>query len=103
MRKLLLGMKEHAVSIVMTLMIGKKSLSDLLSPEEVLSGNSLKILDTAKQAGIWRGELKCLRKGGTPVLILSTITLRTNPTRKPIGYTIIDYDQTEFSNKLKII
>jgi PAS domain S-box-containing protein len=84
-------------------MVGKASLCDIYNAEDSLTGKFLHILDTAKQAGIWRGELNCRGKGDKPVFILSTVTLRTDLVGKPIGYTVIDCDQTEFSNKLKTL
>ena len=84
-------------------MIGKASLADINNPEDVLSGKSQQILEAAGQDGLWSGELKYIAKGGKPVFVLSTVTLRTNSLGEPLGYTIIAHDQTEFSNKLKAL
>ena len=82
-------------------MIGKASLADIHNAEDVQSGRLIEILKDVDQSGLWSGELKCLGKGGKPLFVLSTITLRLNSLGKPIGYTIIAYDQTQFSNKLQ--
>lgn len=43
------------------------------------------------------GTVSCnASEKSTQVLGLSTVTLRTDPSGKPIGYTIIDYDQPDF-------
>ena len=86
-----------------TEMMGKASLGNILNPEDILSGKLTEILKSANKTGIWSGELKCIGKGGTLVLVLITVTLRVNSLGQPIGYTIVAHDQTEFSNKLQAL
>lgn len=86
-----------------TEMIGNKNLNDLHCSGDIQSGKSATIIETAIRAGVWRGELECLGKGNKPVLVLSTITLRTDPSGKPVGLTIVDSDQSEFSTKLQAL
>ena len=83
--------------------IGVLSLSDIHDPLDVQSGKLLTIFETTSQSGLWKGELKCIRKNGIPVSVQYTVTIRTNQLGKLVGYTIVSYDQTEFSDKLKAL
>jgi len=83
--------------------IGKSSLTNIFSAEDVKSGKVQKILDNAKQSGVYSGTLNCIRKDGRSISVLLSITNRENLSRKPIGYTIIAHDQTELSSKLQAL
>lgn len=84
-------------------MVGIASLSDINDPKDIQSGKIKKILDEVNRSGVWSGELKCIRKDGKPVSVLSTLTIRSSSLGKTIGYTIISHDQTELNNKLQAL
>jgi PAS domain S-box-containing protein len=74
--------------------IGKSAFM-LHHPEDVASGRAQAILDEARQAGKWSGELRRVRKNGSVFTALVTITLRHAPDGSPIGFTMISHDLTE--------
>ncbi len=76
-------------------MIGKQSVLLLYGPEEVKSGRALEILDEARSAGKWSGEIGRIRKDGSNFVASSTITLRRDGSGEPIGFTMISRDLTE--------
>lgn len=82
-------------------MIGKKNFQIIHLPEEVQTGKIQKIIDEVKQKGIWSGELKCIRKDGKIVSVLSTITIRSNTSGMFTGYSVISHDQTALNEKLQ--
>ncbi|GEM_PF-789114 len=84
-------------------MVGKVNLLSIYDPDDVKVGEIQKILETAKQAGVWSGELKYIDRYSKAVSVLCTITTIANPLGEPIGYTVISHDQTELNNKVKAL
>lgn len=80
--------------------IGKASLFNLHEPDDIQSGKIQKILDEAKKSGIWSGVIKCMRKDGTYLSVLYTISLRADILGNLIGYTLVSHDETELNKKL---
>ncbi len=83
--------------------VGKVGLSGIYDPKDMQARKTQEIIDVVKQAGVWAGELKYLRKDGKPVSVFDTFTLRIDSFGKPIGYTIISHDPTELSSKLQAL
>ncbi|HAT8179243.1 TPA: PAS domain S-box protein [Legionella pneumophila] len=65
------------------------------------SGGPLAILDVVCKEGKWFGELTGVRKNGVRFLAYVTITLRKDEIDKPIGYTMISQDLTEYQKILR--
>jgi PAS domain S-box-containing protein len=75
--------------------IGKSALVVLHHPEDVASGRARAIMDEARTAGKWSGELRRIRKDGSTFPALVTITLRRSADGSPAGFTMISQDLTE--------
>ena len=75
--------------------VGKASAFILHDPKDVASGRAQAILDEARTAGKWSGELQRVRKDGTCFTAFVTITLRSDSNGSPIGFTMISRDLTE--------
>jgi PAS domain S-box-containing protein len=75
-------------------MVGKASIFILNPVEEVDSGRARSVLDVARQAGKWEGELPRVRKDGSRFTAHAAVTLRRDPDGQPLGFTMISRDLT---------
>ncbi|HUX79911.1 MAG TPA: PAS domain S-box protein [Alphaproteobacteria bacterium] len=62
-----------------------------------------KIFDEVRNQGLWFGELNCVKKDGSRLAPLFTITLRMDSSGKPTGYTFIARDLPELQNEIQSI
>src|SRR6185295_8306348 len=63
--------------------------------DDVKSGRAQQILDEARRAGKWSGELRRRRKDGSQFTAFVTMTLRRDDSGRPAGFTMISRDLTE--------
>src|SRR5258705_7740818 len=74
--------------------LGKANVSLLHDPEAVNTGPARAIFDDARENGMWSGELRRIRKNGSPFTAYVTLTIRSDAHGKPIGFTMISRDLT---------
>ncbi len=76
-------------------MVGKASAFILHDPDDMKTGRAQAILQAARDAGKWEGELTRVRKNGSRFTAHVTITLRRDRNGRPLGFTMISRDLTQ--------
>lgn len=74
--------------------VGRSSF-DLCDAGELSPGRAQSILDEARSAGRWAGQLGRVRKDGTKFRASVTLTLRRDAAGRPAGFTMISRHLTE--------
>jgi len=72
-----------------------KSAFLLHDPADVANGRATAFLEQARAAGKWEGRIGRVRKDGSRFTAQVTMTLRSDPSGMPLGFTMISRDLTE--------
>jgi len=72
-----------------TEIVGKTNISTLYDPEDVRSGRAQQILTEASRIGLWRGELKRVKRDHSSFLAQVTVSPWTDLHHSHLGYVVI--------------
>ena len=83
--------------------VGKLGFQRLSEPRDVSSGRASAILEEARTAGRWSGELDRVRKDGSAFTASLTLTVRRDRAGNALGLTLIGRDLTERQQVLRAL